>query len=187
MKTKIVSKVKAGTLLISEPFLVDYYFKRAVILLPEHNDKGSMGFVINKPLDIRVNEVVPDMPAFDAPLYSGGPVQNDMLYFIHTLGLVVPNAQKITKGLYWGGDFERLKELIEEGIAKPENVRFLAGYSGWEKGQLNSEIEHHSWLIADTPQEIISEDCEDLWGKLIRDSHTPYAIWGNFPENPSLN
>ncbi len=187
MKTKIVSKVKAGTLLISEPFLVDYYFKRTVILLPEHNDKGSMGFVINKPLDIRVNDVVPDMPEFDAPLYSGGPVQNDMLYFIHTLGSIVPNAQKITKDLYWGGDFEKLKELIEAGIAKPENVRFLAGYSGWEKGQLNSEIEHHSWLIADTPQEIISEDSEDLWGKLIRDSHTPYAIWGNFPENPSLN
>lgn len=187
MKTKMVNKVKSGTILISEPFLVDYYFKRTVILLPEHNEKGSMGFVVNKPLNMNVNEVLSDFPLFDAPLYSGGPVQNDMLYFVHSLGKLIEGSQRITKDLYWGGDFEKLKALIISGKATPANVRFFAGYSGWEKGQLDNEIEHKSWLIADTPNGLIEEDAEDLWGKLIRESHTQYAIWGNFPENPSLN
>lgn len=187
MKTKIVNSVKAGSLLISEPFLVDYYFKRAVVLLPEHNDKGSMGFVINKPLNISINEVIADFPEFDAQLYSGGPVQNDMLYFIHNLGKAIEGSHRITKDLYWGGDFDKLKALILAGKVTPENVRFFAGYSGWEKGQLDNEIGHSSWLIADTPKGLIQEDTEDLWGKLIRESETQYAIWGNFPENPSLN
>jgi putative transcriptional regulator len=187
MKTNIVSKVKSGSLLISEPFLVDYYFKRSVILLPEHTEKGSMGFVFNKPLNVKINDVISDFPEFDAPLYSGGPVNNDMLYFVHNLGNVIEGSQRITKDLYWGGDFDKLKELVLDGRITPSQVRFFAGYSGWEKGQLDSEIEHHSWLIADTPEGLIEEDAEDLWGKLIRESETEHAIWGNFTENPSLN
>lgn len=187
MKAHMVSQVKSGTILISEPFLVDYYFKRTVILLPEHSEQGSMGFVLNKPLNININEVLTDFPSFDAPLFSGGPVQNDMLYFVHTLGKQIPGSQRIASDLYWGGDFEQLKALIIAGKANPQNVRFFAGYSGWEKGQLDSEIQHNSWLIADMPKGLIEESADDLWGKLIRESETHYAIWGNFPENPSLN
>lgn len=186
MKTKILNNIKAGTLLISKPFLVDYYFKRTVVLLPEHSEKGSMGFVLNKRLDVTVNDVVTDFPTFDAPLYSGGPVQTDMLYFIHTLKNL-EGSVRIAKGLYMGGNFEVLKDMIVAGAVTPDDVRFFAGYSGWEKGQLEGEMDGQSWMVADTPANLMTLETTDLWGTLLRDSQTPDAIWGNFPENPSLN
>ena len=75
-----------GSLLVSEPFLADSFFKRSVVLLSEHDKKGTLGFILNKPTDVTVNQAVDNFPDFEAPLYFGGPVETDTLFYIHTLG-----------------------------------------------------------------------------------------------------
>ena len=64
-----------GSLLVSEPFLADSFFKRSVVLLSEHDKKGTLGFILNKPTDVTVNQAVDNFPEFEAPLYFGGPVE----------------------------------------------------------------------------------------------------------------
>merc|ERR1712065_46093 len=91
-------------ILISEPFLLDYYFKRSVVLLCDHSDEGSFGVIMNKPLSVKLNEVVKDFPDFAAPIYLGGPVQNDSLFFLHTIGDKIEGSVEVINGLFWGGD-----------------------------------------------------------------------------------
>src|ERR1700741_774928 len=102
-----------GKLLISEPFLTDPYFRRSVILLSEHTDKGTTGFILNKPTEFRLNEVISDFPDFNVPVNFGGPIKNDTLHYIHKLGDKLQGSHMIVPGIYWGGDFEMLKTLID--------------------------------------------------------------------------
>ena len=108
------TKPEQGTLLISEPFLRDIYFRRSVILLAEHNSEGSFGLIINKPLDIKLNEVIQDFPDFNTNVYIGGPVQTDRLFVLHTLGGKITKSRKIMEGLYWGGKIDIIKSMIED-------------------------------------------------------------------------
>ena len=89
---KKLSKPGQGSLLVSEPFLLDSYFKRAVVLLSEHDSQGTLGFILNKPTDVKLNEAVDDFPEFDVPLYFGGPVETDTLFYIHTVGELITGA-----------------------------------------------------------------------------------------------
>ena len=73
-----------GSLLISEPFMMDPNFKRSVLLLTEHNEEGTVGYVLNQKSSFFLNDVIPDCPDADFPIYIGGPVGADTLHFIHT-------------------------------------------------------------------------------------------------------
>ncbi|MDZ7647394.1 MAG: YqgE/AlgH family protein [Cytophagales bacterium] len=86
-------------------------FERTTILLTEHNEEGSVGFILNKPSDSRVSEVMDAIKEFDARIYIGGPVQQDTLHFIHRD--LLEDAIDIGNGLFWGGDFVQLTSLIE--------------------------------------------------------------------------
>lgn len=177
-----------GKLLISEPFLLDSYFKRSVVLLSEHDDKGSLGFILNKPTGVMLNEAVEDFPPFEAPLYFGGPVETDTLFYIHTLGHQLEDAKEIVPGIFWGGDYDQLKLLIDTGQVKPYQIRFYAGYSGWEAHQLDSELQEKSWLITEGNMRFTFFDAPgNLWSQVLRSMGTEYAILANFPEDPSLN
>src|SRR5664279_3457863 len=125
-----------GKLLVSEPFLNDPNFKRTIILLTEHSEEGSVGFILNKPTDLKFNDTVDDFPDFDAPIYFGGPVQLNALQFIHKAGKVIEGSIEISDGLYWGGNFDSLRDLVEAHAVDPDDFRFFIGYSGWEDGQL---------------------------------------------------
>src|SRR3954464_13038426 len=103
---------EVGRILISEPFLLVSYFKRAVILLGEHSEEGTVGFILNKPTDLKLNDALEDFPPFDAQLYFGGPVQTDTIHFLHTLGPKLEGCKEILPGIFWGGDLETLKLLI---------------------------------------------------------------------------
>ena len=132
MKRKISSVIKpfVGALLISEPFNQEPTFKRSVVLVSQHNSKGTIGFIINKPTQLRINEALDDFPDFDAYVYWGGAVKLDSIYYVHS----VPNlmgAHKISDGLYWGGDYQQLKLMIEAGDIAPDQIKFMAGYSAW--------------------------------------------------------
>lgn len=187
MKKKIV-KPAQGALLISEPFLLDSYFKRAVVLIGEHDQHGTIGFILNKPTDVNINDAVEDFPSFSVPLYFGGPVETDTLFYIHTIGEKLEGAKEIVKGVYWGGNYDQLKFLIDTGQVKENQIRFYAGYSGWEPKQLDIEIKEKSWLISpgDTNFAFFN-DSKCLWSQVLKSMGTEYAILANFPEDPSLN
>ena len=189
MKTRFTNvEVGQGSLLISEPFLADPYFKRTVILLSEHSKDGSIGFILNKLTDIKLSEAVMDFPEQDFPVYFGGPVQMDTLHYIHKIGDGLPGSKQINGNTYWGGDFDILKDMIDMGHIKPGDIRFFVGYSGWTPDQLGEELHSKSWIVTDLKENIaFNENPKGLWGQVLRSLGDEYAIIANFPENPSLN
>ena len=181
-------KPKKGRLLISKPYLHDPYFKRSVVLLTEHNKEGTVGFILNKQVDITIDEAIEEFPEFESKLFLGGPVQKDSLYYIHTMGDTISDSIKIKKGIYWGGNFEVLKILIENKKIKNSELKFFMGYSGWSAEQLDHELKNDSWIVAVINKtDIINGIPEDLWADLLRGMGKEYAVLANFPEHPSLN
>ena len=181
-------KPSAGKLLISEPFMMDSYFQRSVVLLTEHSNEGTIGFILNKQTTVMVCDVLQGFPETDIPLYFGGPVQTDTIHFLHTLGETLEGSREIQKGIYWGGDLEKLKVMIEKKMITNNDVRFFAGYSGWDPEQLNQELKHHTWLLYQCTKNIaFKEDPMNLWGKVLRTMGSEFAIMANFPVDPSLN
>ncbi len=181
-------KPSKGKILISEPFLVDYYFKRSVVLLAEHNEDGSFGLIINKPVEMYLHDMIKNFPEFNAPVYLGGPVKTDNLYFIHTQGDLIENSMEILDGLYWGGDIEHVKELILIDKLKPEQIKFFVGYSGWISNQLESELERNSWLVANIrASQVMKTNTEKLWKTSVKRLGGDYSYWTNFPADPNLN
>ena len=187
IKTNDLSPSK-GRLLISEPFMGDYYFGRSVILLAEHNEEGSFGVILNKPVSAKFNEVLKDFPDFDATMYLGGPVETDSLFYIHTLGEQIEGATEILDGLYWGGDIEVLKELILLKKIDSKDVRFFIGYSGWGAEQLDTELKRNSWVITrSSKKRLLSTDPIMMWEKFLSKMGDNYKYWNKFPIDPTMN
>src|SRR4051812_7535524 len=136
-------KPEKGRLLISEPFLPDPNFERTVVLLCDHNEEGSFGFVLNKPSIVKVSEVMDSIHNLDEIVYVGGPVQQDSLHFIHR-NIKLEGAIEICDGICWGGSFESLVLMAETKQVAAQDIRFFLGYSGWGPGQLETELEEES-------------------------------------------
>lgn len=184
----VINKPQKGSLLVAEPFLGDTNFDRTVVLLAEHNEQGSVGFVINKPLEIHLDDIVIGFPSLDTIVYHGGPVQEDSLFFIHNKGDLIPGSQHIQGDLYWGGELEPLKELIKLGLITPQHIRFYLGYSGWGMGQLDFEIDEKSWLILENQVVNLFEDkADEMWPKILMEVGGNYPLWANSPIDPNLN
>ena len=185
----ISEKLQKGQLLIAEPSILgDLQFNRSVILLAEHSNEGSLGFIMNKPLEYIISDLVPDVEA-SFKIYNGGPVEQDNLYFIHTLPELIYDSIEISHGIYWGGDFDRTKSLINEGKINKEDIRFFLGYTGWGANQLEEEIESNSWAITANKQKkaLLSTSSKKIWKEKITELGGDYLIWSNAPENPNLN
>ncbi len=176
-----------GRILLSEPFSKDIYFKRSVVLLTEHNPHGSVGFILNKPIDFNINKLIKDFPEFAANVSIGGPVKTDSIHFMHVLGDLIPGSMHVMDDLYWGGDFDTLKELIVTGIIKPDQIRFFVGYSGWHPKQLDNEIGKDFWLVTKLTSHDIMAFSDDIWKQTLSKLGEKYKIWSNFPENPGMN
>lgn len=185
----ISETLKKGNLLIAEPSTSgDLSFNRSVILLADHNESGSIGFIINKPLKYTIRDLVPEIKA-NFKIYNGGPVEQDNLYFIHNIPDLIPNSIEISNGIYWGGDFDSTCDLINEGKINKNNIRFFLGYSGWEPHQLENEMNTNSWIISENSHEnkILGKSATNFWKEKILELGGEYLIWSNAPENPALN
>lgn len=177
-----------GRILISEPFLMDNYFKRSIVLITEHNDEGTVGFVLNKPINMKVNEIMTDFPPVNSIVSLGGPVQTNTLHYIHTLGDIIPGSMKVIDNIYWGGEFDVIKRLLETGSLNNENIRFFLGYSGWQSNQLEDELNDNAWVVADIkPEEIMVPMNKIFWNKALHRLGKKFQMWANFPENPQMN
>ncbi len=177
-----------GRLLISEPSLTDFYFKQSVVLLAEHNEEGSFGLIVNKPIQAKLNEVTKDFPDFNAQMYLGGPVKTDSIFYIHTLGKVIENSIRIMDGLYWGGDIHRIKEMMILRQLNSSEIRFFIGYAGWESHQLDRELKEKSWVVSNTrAEQVIHTNPRVMWSDLMRSFGDDYAVWANFPPDLSMN
>src|ERR1017187_1503781 len=181
-------EIKAGRLLISEPFMNDQYFGRSVVLLCEHNADGTIGFILNKPMVLTINEAMDDFPNIDGNVYFGGPVQSNMIHFIHRMGDKLPGSYEIANGIFWGGDFETLSFLIDTKQISGNDVRFFAGYSGWDPKQLKKELKEKTWIIGEgNLKYLFSEDPDHLWREVLKNMGKEFSVIANFPEDPSLN
>jgi putative transcriptional regulator len=187
IKTNELKPAK-GKILISEPLLGDDYFKRSVVLLAEHNDDGSFGIIMNKPIENKFNEIVDDFPEFDGQLFLGGPVSSSSLFFIHTQGHLLEDSLEIMDGLYWGGNIDAVRELLLLNQIDESHIRFCVGYSGWESKQLDAELEKNSWLVSTLSAEtLMTMDPEKMWDHALSELGKEYTYWKNFPTDPGLN
>lgn len=178
-----------GKLLIAEPSLTgDVSFNRSVVLLAEHNDEGSVGFILNKPLDYEITDLVTEI-VMPFKVYNGGPVEQDNLYFIHKVPHLIENSVEIADGIYWGGDFEKTISLINNKVISEDDIRFFLGYSGWSSLQLKEELSSNSWIVVKNEYEsqIIQKSSVAFWREKMLELGGDYLLWSNAPENPSLN
>jgi putative transcriptional regulator len=176
-----------GKILIAEPFLPGSYFNRSIVFLVEHNNKGSIGFILNKPVNFQINEFHKEFPTYTDTIYIGGPVNIESLFYIHTLGNQLKGSIPIIDNLWWGGDSEQLKTLINSGKVSNNQIRFFLGYSGWDKGQLGEELKEDSWLVTDIPTGWVMNGKNELWREMVKKLGGKYKLWENFPENPGMN
>jgi putative transcriptional regulator len=180
---------RAGNVLLSEPFLDDPYFGRKVVLLCEHNEEGSFGFVLNNFVDIDVDEVMDDLPKLNTRISVGGPVKNGNLYYLHTRAEIAESIE-VVDGVYMGGDFDQIRDLLRSHSLTSSEIRFFIGYSGWSPAQLEEEIRSRSWFVADVERQDImrtDEENESFWKRLISSMGDGFTHIANAPSDPSLN
>lgn len=181
-------KILPGKVLLAEPFMLDTNFKRSVVLMCEHENDGSLGFILNKSMNMRINELISDFPNIDSIVHYGGPVQTDTIHYIHNVGHLLEDSQEIMPGVYWGGDFEKLKALISNESITKENIRFFIGYSGWSESQLKEELKLGSWMIADMNLNYLWQEGENkLWSKVMKHKGDVFSVIANVPEEITWN
>jgi len=178
--------LKKGNILISKPLLNDDYFGESVVLLTDYH-KEVVGFIINKPSDLHLNDVIEDFPEFDAHIYYGGPVAPDNLYFIHRAPEKITGSIPIVNDLFWGGDFEQVRELINNSEINASEIRFFLGYSGWDSHQLDEEIDSNSWIIDELDGSLFQWDINKLWKQCVSNNEKDYKIWIDAPKDIRLN
>lgn len=187
----MISKLapSAGKLLISEPFMNDPNFTRSVILLTNHSEEGTIGFVLNHPSLLTLDELIADIEGTSFPVYYGGPVEIDTIHFVHSCPDKITDGIALGKGVYWGGNFETLRALIKLDQISTDEIKFFIGYSGWDAEQLAFEMEENTWIVSDQydADMVFKATAEQLWREVIIHLGPKYAHVSNFPQNPNLN
>ncbi|MDB5203396.1 MAG: transcriptional regulator [Ferruginibacter sp.] len=154
---------KAGDMLMSTRKMDDPNFDQALLYLTEVNEEGVTGFIINKIFPRRFNELRDYTGSKALPLFSGGPVENDKLFFIHCRPDLVENAELIAAGIYHGGDFSQAVAAINSTEMKADQVKLLLGYCGWDAGELDAELAEGYWAIVNERPVNIFSDLENAW------------------------
>ena len=179
-----------GALLIAKPTVDDTCFSRAAIITVNHSKRGSMGLIINKPSGLTLNEAIDGLLTDeDIPLYLGGPVNTELLFYIHTLGDIITDAKPIGNGMFVGGSYDAMKRYINSGAPVNGKVKFMLGYSGWAASQLSAEIGMHDWAVSYDVDSalVLSNRHEDIWQQLVTRLGERYKMWKNWPSDLSMN
>ena len=177
-----------GILLIADPFLKDPNFKRSVVFLCEHQSEGSFGFLLNKTYEYSLKDLVQDAEGLEIPVYFGGPVQTDTIHFLHQYPDLIQGGYEVIDGIYWGGNFELLKVLVESNKIDPRRIRFIAGYCGWLPDEFTKDLKQNLWWVSDGNKDIVfDENADEAWGHALSHMGNQYAIMSHFSEDPNSN
>jgi putative transcriptional regulator len=177
-----------GDFLIAEPFMQDPNFQRTVVLLCQKQEDGYVGFTINKKIDFIVGDLVEELADCTMPLFDGGPVGKEQMFFLHSMPELIAGGIMLQKDLYWGGDFNQVKQLVQSQTIDPNRIKFIVGYSGWEAGQLEDEMQEKSWLIAPATKGLVfQEQSEEIWKSAVKLLGEEFKPIINYPKNPSFN
>lgn len=182
-----MTNIKKGNLLISEPTIPSDTFFKSIILIIEHTKHETIGLVLNQPTKLVLNNVLDNFPIQNTPCYNGGPVEKNLIQFIHNIHKV-PGSKEIFQGLYLGGDLDYICNLIRTGSYNKKNIKFFCGYSGWTKSQLETEIKYNSWAIKNSDINICMKQSDhNLWNEIVKSNNSEYYIWSNMPKDPNMN
>jgi putative transcriptional regulator len=184
--TKIPLQV--GKLLVSAPLTGEFFFDRSVILLVEHNDEGSFGIALNKNLPLSLKDMFPDTHNEHIPVFWGGPVEADSLFFLHSYGDLLKGSLPVGKNVYYGASAKDLLHSIKKELLDENLIRFYLGYAGWTSGQLEEEVKEKLWVVADCDEKkLFGKDNKLCWNAVIESLGSDFASWLNTPEEPYLN
>jgi putative transcriptional regulator len=147
--------LQAGIFIQSTHVLNDTVFEDVVIFITEYNEKGAMGFVINKIFMRSFNELEEFKHTVNFPMYEGGPVDREHLYFLHQRPDLIEDGETIAHGIYLGGNLRQAVEAINDGTIGQNHMKIFVGYCGWDKGELEAEIEEGSWVLIEGSREML--------------------------------
>lgn len=184
-----VTEISKGKVLIAEPFMSGGTFRRSVVLLTDYNkDDGAIGFILNKTLSVKVNDLIEDFPEIEAEVFCGGPVAQETLHYIHDVGDILDESISVAGKVCWSGDFNKLKFLIDAKLIQPRNIKFFLGYSGWSPGQLEDEITYGSWVVDDMYSDYaFSTPHKQLWKQVLKNKGEHFSVIAEMPEHQGLN
>lgn len=179
--------IKKGAILVARPSLNCDIFNRSVILIAEHHEDGSVGFILNKSLHLPASIFASNLKA-EHIVFDGGPVDRENIYYLHNRPDLIKNSYHIVNDIYWSGDFEDLIEALNNNLIDFHEIKFYLGYSGWEKKQLEDEIERNDWELIDQHQiDIFQHWHNDLWVNCMKKLGGENLLWINTPSDPTLN
>ena len=179
-------KIQTGQVFLAHPLLEDSQFQRSVILLVDHDDQGTMGFVLNETTALHLTDALQgEWPKL--PLFIGGPVGQDTLFYLHKRPDLIPDSVEIGTDLYWGGDFASMKTALQNQHILAHEIRFFVGYAGWSADQLKQELDEGSWAILPHHTTDFFAQPQELYAHLLRHLPEKIRMWSHAPRRAFLN
>ena len=147
--------ISTGTILTSTSSLDGSIFEQSIICITEKNEQGAIGFVINKLFPQTLNQLEEFKHSLPFPLYNGGPVATESLFFIHCKPNLIEEGTSIINGIYVGGNFKQAVYHINQKNIQAKDIKLFIGYCGWDAGELEEEMAEGSWGIVNAAKETI--------------------------------
>ncbi len=175
-----------GRLLISSGGLYDQNFRHTVILVGEHNAEGALGVVLNRALNVTVQDTLPtlgDLVLPDEPLFQGGPVEPTSAVLLAEF-----SRPELADMLVFGSVGFLVGDVSDENESSILRARVFSGYSGWGPGQLEAELERDSWILEPAREDDVFTDSPDLlWSRVLERMGPDYRLLSRMPYDPSMN
>lgn len=173
------SSVKKGVLLVASPSIADPNFRHTVLLILKHGPEGTAGLILNRPTDVLLSDVLPDLIALKGTshrVFVGGPVKPTELLMLFRLTNPPADAQRVFDGVYVGGT----QALLERTVTQPkptETFRAFVGFAGWASGQLEFEMQQGSWgVLPPNSFNLFDKDPAALWPECLTRLQAPRVI-----------
>jgi putative transcriptional regulator len=141
--------LQPATIIKSTSALKHTFFENSRIIITAHNNSGSIGFVYNKLFNRPLQALQEFSHIKDFPLYNGGPVDGEHLFFIHRRPDIIEDGQEISEGIFYGGNFTQAVTAIHNYTLTENDIKIFIGYCGWDDGELEAELEEGSWETVD--------------------------------------
>jgi putative transcriptional regulator len=159
--------------LAAMPQILDPFFHRSVVLMLEHHDEGSFGFIVNRPTQLLIAELLSSSQLqWKGPsatvAWFGGPVQPRMGTVLFSDRSRVEEGEpvgEVSEGLLISSDTRVIERLASD---PPSPFRLVLGYAGWEAGQLDQEMDRNDWLVVPFDADLLfSEDADSIWARAL--------------------